>query len=526
MARGQTEMEQPSNSPAARVSMRQSCDRCHSQKLRCTRPCGGDRGACNRCLRQGAQCVYSFSLPKGRPSMYRSSESRGSATRRSRSPRDEQLRPVIMAMPTPGSPDTPLMPNNTNASDTATIRPSDTLSPPNNNNSTQLDSNTLGPGGKGDAMSKLDTPWLNTMVDWEEIHQPDPNSLDAADLNGTVKYSLGPAEVLPDDFWSAMDWDSHVHQNETISQFPTPPPQSTPDYSRCAGGSDSSSLSHHRNTASDSITPECRVVQLSQLVARLQSQYRTSCDLMEKGGLVSNIGGVRRSGSNNSSSPNMGTLFDDRAYRSMASWLLQTPTLPDLGTGPTQREQVPPSLGDMLSSAFVGSHQLLDIVRGLSKVESHDTMPLPALRDASTTFHRETSATTPGSAGGYATTVTRHLVLACHNLLLSVYVLLLAALQHDAQLLHSSGATGDHSAALAEIRLVSIVQLCAYLIKQQEQATVAYVGDPSPSLESVLMTPSSTTADTAGGDRRATGNDPMAEVQERLAHLRTTLQFS
>ncbi|KAK7961965.1 uncharacterized protein PG986_002790 [Apiospora aurea] len=334
--------------------------------------------------------------------------------------------------------------------------PSDTtLSPPNssnnNNNSTQLDTNTLGHGGKDDGLGRLDTPWLNTMVDWDEMHQSDQNSLDSADVSGTVKYSLGPAEVLPDDFWSAMDWDGHVHQDETHGQFPTPPPQSTPHYSRCAGGSDSSCLSHHRNTAPDSSTPpECRVMQLSQLVARLQSQYRTSCDLMEKSGLVPDIGGVRRS-STSSNSPGMGSLFDDRAYRSMASWLLQMPTLHDA---------VAPSWG---------SHQLLDIVRGLSKVES-DTMPLPALRDASTTSYDKVPAT-PGSAGGYAVTVTRHLILACHNLLLSAYVLLLAALQHDAQLLRSSA--GDKPASLAEIRLVSIVQLCAYLIKQQEQATFA-----------------------------------------------------
>jgi hypothetical protein len=50
---------------------RQSCDRCHGQKLRCTRASNDDTGACIRCRRQGAQCIYSSCLPKGRPSMYR-----------------------------------------------------------------------------------------------------------------------------------------------------------------------------------------------------------------------------------------------------------------------------------------------------------------------------------------------------------------------------------------------------------------------------------------------------------------------
>ena len=51
---------------------RQSCDRCHRQKLRCTREknCNGG-GVCDRCLGKRVQCVYSFSLPKGRPSSFR-----------------------------------------------------------------------------------------------------------------------------------------------------------------------------------------------------------------------------------------------------------------------------------------------------------------------------------------------------------------------------------------------------------------------------------------------------------------------
>lgn len=46
---------------------RQSCDRCHKQKLRCLRPSDGESGACERCTRLKTQCVYSSSLPKGRP---------------------------------------------------------------------------------------------------------------------------------------------------------------------------------------------------------------------------------------------------------------------------------------------------------------------------------------------------------------------------------------------------------------------------------------------------------------------------
>ncbi|KAJ5373056.1 hypothetical protein N7517_005062 [Penicillium concentricum] len=50
--------------------IRHSCDRCHSQKLRCTRTGIENTGACIRCQRKHVQCIYSFALPEGRPSVY------------------------------------------------------------------------------------------------------------------------------------------------------------------------------------------------------------------------------------------------------------------------------------------------------------------------------------------------------------------------------------------------------------------------------------------------------------------------
>jgi hypothetical protein len=61
----------PGPSTSVLSPTRQSCDRCHKQKLRCKRPDDGDMDSCERCLRKGAQCTYSSSLPKGRPSTYR-----------------------------------------------------------------------------------------------------------------------------------------------------------------------------------------------------------------------------------------------------------------------------------------------------------------------------------------------------------------------------------------------------------------------------------------------------------------------
>lgn len=52
---------------------RLSCDRCHSQKLRCPRQSSDGAKGCSRCLRRGVECVYSMPLPKGRPRTNRSS---------------------------------------------------------------------------------------------------------------------------------------------------------------------------------------------------------------------------------------------------------------------------------------------------------------------------------------------------------------------------------------------------------------------------------------------------------------------
>lgn len=63
-------MTQPPDGTVA-PHMRQSCDPCHKQKLRCTRAGESHTGTCDRCHCRRTQCVYSSTLPKGRPGKYR-----------------------------------------------------------------------------------------------------------------------------------------------------------------------------------------------------------------------------------------------------------------------------------------------------------------------------------------------------------------------------------------------------------------------------------------------------------------------
>ena len=95
--------------------MRQSCDRCHKQKLRCTRAGNNNNntGACDRCSRKHAQCVFSSSLPKGRPSMYRSVDE-------STAPKNADVAKPPSPLPIEDSP-----PRSTSIEDTSLDLPSD-----------------------------------------------------------------------------------------------------------------------------------------------------------------------------------------------------------------------------------------------------------------------------------------------------------------------------------------------------------------------------------------------------------------
>lgn len=71
-------------------------------------------------------------------------------------------------------------------------------------------------------------------------------------------------------------------------------------------------------------------------------------------------------------------------------------------------------------------------------------------------------------------------------LLLNVYVAVLITLQHEADrssYISASNANADtrmDAAALANIRLVTVVRLCSFLIKRQYQAVTSYLSHQSP----------------------------------------------
>jgi hypothetical protein len=129
--------------------------------------------------------------------------------------------------------------------------------------------------------------------------------------------------------------------------------------------------------------------------------------------------------------------------------------------------------------------------------------------------------------------IIRHLVIACEALLLDIYVAILITLQHDA---HPGDPT--NTTALGDVRLVLVVQLCAYLIERQHQAVDVWLApqspkgppsingqsSPKPDISSSNQSgPSGPVLDTA--DREIL-SDLKNQVQLRLAHLRQTLRCS
>ena len=127
--------------------------------------------------------------------------------------------------------------------------------------------------------------------------------------------------------------------------------------------------------------------------------------------------------------------------------------------------------------------------------------------------------------------IIRHRVMACEALLLEIYMAILNALQHDA--FHGDSM---NTTALGDIRLVLVVQLCSYLIERQQQAVdlcLAPQNPLSPLSESGIFpsrldhsgpqkpVPPGPVMDEA--DREALSGITY-QVQQRLAHLRQTLQ--
>ncbi|KAI9151430.1 Fusaric acid cluster transcription factor FUB10 [Paramyrothecium foliicola] len=426
---------------------RQSCDRCHGQKLRCVRDANSDLGACMRCLRQGAQCVYSLSLPKGRPSLTRWFDDNSPAV-------------------------------NSRVSTT-----SDSSS-----------SSSIGCSGSVCHSSNSDTSSHSTAE--TTFTHPDNQSCDEATImNEELALPLSSnfvASWLAPSGWpepqAVENGQQHDRSIPDLHTMLKPPPDPNSRLSRTPDMTQSHGLlregCHSFIRPSDqSHCPDMGIAQLSQLSIRLCQLYR-STEALHEAVLMSdklNVGPQGR--------PCL--LVDGDAFKLVAAWLVDTQVdmkppacvdFPSPAPGPN-------ALGGVLCGAFSASSDLLGILRNLNP--SHDmwdsSLPhsAPSMNSIDGMIFAEPKAA-PGprhirASGQHSNTVISHLLIACHTQLLSIYDFVLTALQRDADLFNAVLSPGHvevdgfNSRSFPDIQSVMVVQLCSFLVNRQNQAVSLYL---------------------------------------------------
>ncbi|KAF4119348.1 GAL4 [Geosmithia morbida] len=445
----------PSNASleSATTARRQSCDRCHGQKLRCTRSGNCDTGACNRCLRQDAQCVYSFSLPRGRPSRYRTSE-------QPVSPRKQRTSSSSTTAPIPAY-----------APITATSDRSKT--------STSISTDTnMGLVGRAyktaeDSLSSSsssatsDWPWTADMsMDGFPMSMSEPrNGLHAPmAIDPQLESGAFDASIFCDAF--PPSW---INSRDSFSGVGDKPEGISIDRGHESSSSTGSiGLVRAGRSKSDKVirarlaspgeidlsclekslspsqldrsTPSSCIAQLSELSMRLHPLLSASCVLAEP------TAGTESMGSHDGRCSLGGLMLNDTAFESVSLWVAHV-SAKGLSMEYGQHDHVledglVPRLGDVVRDAFAASHQLLYILQSLHLTKPGSTPPvsakgyfeMPSIPRSSAAASMMASLRGPDQ---YSAVVARPLVSACHGLLLSTYVVVLIVLQHDADLLLS-----------------------------------------------------------------------------------------
>ncbi|ROW00107.1 hypothetical protein VSDG_03468 [Cytospora chrysosperma] len=424
----------PSSDPMAQPQ-RQSCDRCYKQKLRCTRENVGEDKVCDRCSRKGVPCVYSSSLPKGRPSLQRQAEesaaNEAAGLRRSS---ESELREAQAQ--TASSPTEVMHPASSGASIVTDMAVESLLSDPTTGESENClwDANA-----STEAWSWLDQLATNDgqmCADWGKQGDEDFDTA-AMSLGHVAAGSLVPG----------------------VSQY---------------------------NPASSSGLPSSPVIaQLFQLGMRLSSLHDSCSSLANPTQPFSEpLPHARRA-----------RLVQSVAFDSVAVWLAQghssvdnadwSPPVQDHASS-ERRTQVPTGIQgqDILREVFSASHDFLEIFRHLNADRAREQLDLSsaAPRTQGLDPHivgnwDHNGAVIPnvsmhsGSSEGqpYDTKVVKHLVTACDMMLLQIHLAVLTALRYDARL--NSQPTGP---ILGDARVILVVQLCSLLIERQCQAVDLY----------------------------------------------------
>ncbi|KAI3331462.1 hypothetical protein HD806DRAFT_545902 [Xylariaceae sp. AK1471] len=471
------------SSPVAPTPKRQSCDRCHDQKLRCTRSGNRKTGTCDRCLRKGSTCAYSSSLPKGRPSLYRLNET-------SEGPNDS------------GEPQ--------NAPWTASGTSPARLECPAIQSALPISSATVGPDQQhGDSIPVFSDVDLDRYDDVDMDVQDDVLVLPGSkDSFAELWASWCPDDYLGSDMLGMVpSAGSALHlvqeaQSPAGVEFPGPLPQDILGVS--AGNSisfsesstlrddsgrmnelvENSSMGSSSDAspapvfAEESNNFKLSMTHLSQLSTQLSQLLGSSRSF-----LAENLEPAHQSGNQDAASQVKDGI--ESVFKFVNTWLVcgpkNTDTTPCIALGPTKP-------CDLLRHVFSASHQLLNILRQV-RVDVGTNTPSPfataipfpeASSPISSGPHAEANpAELPNDAMQGSSVIVHHLVLVCVTLLMNIYLSILIALQRSADTLHYLSPERDRNlmepngitdaASRAHLQLVSVVQMCSYFIKRQNQ---------------------------------------------------------
>lgn len=455
--------------PEESPGIRQSCDRCHRQKLRCTRATNS-HGACQRCQRRGTRCTYSASLPKGRPSRYNTLDLSSKFT-----------------------------PKNTSAvTSSSSCTPSSTSTFPQPVASNLEDC--------------IQTEVIEQTTSTQAVHNPDTS---IGDDEAFFAVNAFPDAI----FWpecpetGQIDSDAVRGPSETLA-FNSLNAANTP--SNRSSGAFASPISSFLHDGDDSPSRSLDVVitHLSLLTVRLSILHRSSCNM------VTACHATNIAQHQGTSTP----LIDDTAFRSMASWLVQvsaeidgpfasnTHELHSTSVGsylrfPYDQLSGPKTTGEILQDTFSTTHCLLKILRFIQ-----DSI----------------GSVSSGNIEPCTTSITIHpLIMASHALLLNIYISVLSVLEYSASIPPESGssstADGNESTPIApvlsEVRFVLVLHICSYLIERQNAAVFSSVS----SLRSLTKPSQQQESCTSGSHSPKTTSDLETEVQQRLVRLRHTL---
>ena len=312
------------------------------------------------------------------------------------------------------------------------------------------------------SLDSLPDSWANDSVDWDHlllpeietcIHLPTRNNSDS-----TLPSQSVTTAALEDRRWSL---DTGTPTDSTGSQTPLE--------------------SHHSSTI---------ISQLSQLNARIASMRcymdkvaqaastRTATERLPTSQLTTNHAGERNP-ANHAKNRGSSRLLDDAALASAATWLMRKQHHRSEFIFPTRLDDYSVVQGgggeggggprllssNMLQDIFSASYHFLELLECVSSYYYH------YYYCSSSSSSSSTLDTTRDQLGE----TIRHLNIACHLLLIGIYETLLAVLEHDALLEKQTASAANDQGPLGQIQLVSVVQLCSYILARQNEAINTYV---------------------------------------------------